>query len=99
MKPSTIPTKSIVLWTIGGLISGVSVTVAILSGVRDCSNNAMCSMSAAIEMLFAFLALFVGALITVAGFSARSTHRRAMHQQHVQQDIQRLINEAQRKED
>lgn len=93
MKRSTSPLLTPVLWTLGALISTASFVFAVLSGTRNCQGDAMCSMSSAVEMLFSVTGVFVGALIIVGGFAARTAQLKIEEQRRQALDLRKVIDD------
>jgi hypothetical protein len=91
-KGSTHPAV-ILLWALGAILSVASLVFAVLSGLKDCDGNAMCSMSSAIEMLFSVMGVFVGALIVVGGFALKSSRARKDSDTKYREEMSRLIGD------
>lgn len=92
MNRSQTPVMAPVLWTLGALVSGISLIFAILAGAKECPSDAMCSMGAAIQMLFSVTGVFVGALLVVGGFALRTAERRKWEDRRQRQELKALMD-------
>lgn len=91
MNKTSAPVPVIALWLVGGIISAVTLGLAIISGLRECDGNAMCSMSSAIEMMFSVMGVFVGALVVVSGFALRSAQTKKMQDAKYREDMRFIM--------